>query len=57
MKKQIKKATIVAMAAITGATIQSETQAMRAAFADMQAEYGEHAVIIDINDPFGGFVA
>ena len=57
MKKQIKKATIVAMAAITGATIQSETKAMQAAFADMQAEYGEHAVIIGINDPFGGFVA
>lgn len=57
MKKQIKKATIVAMAAITGATIQSEIQAMQAAFADMQAEFGEHAVIIDINDPFGGFVA
>lgn len=50
MKKQIKKATIVAMAAIAGTTVQSETKAM-------QAEYGEHAVIIDINDPFGGFVA
>jgi len=57
MATNIKKATIVAMAAITGATIQSETKAMQAAFADMQAEYGEHAVIIDINDPFGGFVA
>jgi len=56
MKKQIKKATIVAMAAITGATVQSETQAMQAAFADMQAEYGEHAVIIDIN-PFDGLIA
>ena len=56
MKKQIKKATIVAMAAITGATIQSETKAMHAAFADMQAEYGEHAVIIDIN-PFDGLIA
>lgn len=56
MKKQIKKATIVAMAAITGATIQSETKAMQAAFADMQAEYGEHAVIIDMN-PFDGFCA
>ena len=56
MKRQIKKATIVAMAAITGATIQSETQAMQAAFADMQAEYGEHAVIIDLN-PFDGLIA
>ena len=57
MKKQIKKATIVAMAAIAGTPVQSETQAMQAAFADMQAEYGEHAVIIDINDPFDGFCA
>ena len=56
MKKQIKKATIVAMAAITGATIQSETKAMQAAFADMQAEYGEHAVIVELN-PFDGFCA
>ena len=56
MKKQIKKATIVAMAAITGATIQSETEAMQAAFADMQAEYGESAIIIDMN-PFDGFCA
>ena len=57
MKKQIKKATIVAMAAIAGTTVQSETKAMQAAFADMQAEYGEHAVIIDMNDPFDGFCA
>lgn len=56
MKKQIKKATIVAMAAIAGTTVQSETEAMQAAFADMQAEYGEHAVIIDMN-PFDGFCA
>ena len=56
MKRQIKKATIVAMAAITGATIQSETKAMQAAFADMQAEYGEHAVIVELN-PFDGFCA
>ena len=57
MKKQIKKATIVAMAAIAGTTLQSETRAMECAFADMAQEYGEHAVIIDINDPFDGFVA
>ena len=56
MKKQIKKATIVAMAAIAGTTIQSETKAMQAAFADMAQEYGEHAVIIDMN-PFDGFCA
>lgn len=56
MATNIKKATIVAMAAITGATVQSETQAMQAAFADMQAEYGESAIIIDIN-PFDGLIA
>ena len=56
MKKQIKKATIVAMAAITGVTVQSETQAMECAFADMAQEYGEHAIIIDMN-PFGGLIA
>lgn len=56
MKKQIKKATIVAMAAITGATIQSETKAMQCAFADMAQEYGETAIIVDMN-PFGGFIA
>ena len=56
MKKQIKKATIVAMAAITGGTIQSETQAMQCAFADMASEYGEHALIVDLN-PFDGLIA
>lgn len=56
MKKQIKKATIVAMAAITGATIQSETQAMEVAMQDMADEYGKSAIIVDMN-PFDGFVA
>lgn len=57
MKKQIKKATIVAMAAITGATIQSETQAMQAAMQDMQAE-GMDVTIADYTwDPFDGMLA
>lgn len=56
MKKQIKKATIVAMAAITGATIQSETKAMEVAMQDMADEYGKSAIIVDMN-PFDGFVA
>lgn len=56
MKKQIKKATIVAMAAITGATIQSETQAMEVAMQDMADEYGKSAIIVEMN-PFDGFVA
>ena len=56
MKKQIKKATIVAMAAIAGTTIQSETEAMQCAFADMAEEYGPKAIIIDLH-PFRGFTA
>lgn len=56
MKATVKKATIVAMAAITGATIQSETEAMQAAFADMQDEYGQECIIIEMN-PFEGFCA
>ena len=44
------------MAAITGATIQSETKAMQCAFADMAQEYGEECVIIEMN-PFDGFIA
>lgn len=57
MKKQIKKATIVAMAAITGTTIQCEMQAMECAMQDMAQEYGEHALIIDINPFDGGLIA
>jgi len=56
MKKQIKKATIVAMAAITGATVQSETKAMQCAFADMAQEYGQECIIVDLN-PFDGIIA
>ena len=44
-----KQAIIVAMAAITGTTVQSERQAMEVAMADMAQEYGEHAVIVDID--------
>ena len=56
MATNIKKATIVAMAAITGATVQSETQAMQVAMQDMAQEYGKSAIIIDIN-PFDGLIA
>ena len=49
------KATIVAMAALTGTTAQEECAAAAAAFADM-AEDGQQAVIIEMN-PFGGFCA
>ena len=52
-----RNAIIVAMAAITGTTVQSETQAMECAFADMQAEFGEHAVIVDIDMDLGDWCA
>ena len=51
-----KKAIIVAMAAITGATFAQEREAMQAAMQDMAQEYGKSAIIIDIN-PFDGLIA
>lgn len=56
MKPKIKKATIVAMAAIAGTTIAQESKAMEIAMQDMAQEYGDHAVIVDMNQ-FDGFVA
>ena len=56
MKKQIKKATIVAMAAIAATNVSEETVAMQCAFADMAQEYGEECVIIEMN-PFDGLIA
>lgn len=50
------KATIIAMAAITNTNASEEAQAMRAAMGDIADEYHK-AIIIDINNPFGGFVA
>ena len=51
-----KKAIIVAMAAITGATFTQEREAMQVAMQDMAQEYGKSAIIIDIN-PFDGLIA
>ncbi len=52
-----KKAIIVAMAAITGATIAQESKAMQAAMQDMQAD-GMDVTIADYTwDPFDGFCA
>lgn len=50
------KATIIAMAAFTNTNASEEAQAMRAAMGDIANEYGK-TIIIDINNPFGGFVA
>lgn len=52
-----KKAIIVAMAAITGATFAQEREAMQVAMQDMQAE-GMDTTIVDYTwDPFDGFCA
>lgn len=56
MKKQIKKATIVAMAAIAATNVSEEMKAMQAAMQDMADEYGKECIIIDMN-PFGGMIA
>ena len=51
-----KKAIIVAMAAITGATIAQESKAMEAAMQDMQAD-GMDVTLEYTWDPFDGFCA
>lgn len=56
MKKQIKKATIVAMAAIATSNVSEETLAMECAMQDMAQEYGQECIIIDM-DPFDGLIA
>lgn len=58
MKKNQKTALIVAMTAITGATLAQETDAMRAAIADMQAEYGKDSIHVEYTwNPFDGMLA
>lgn len=51
-----KKAIIVAMAAITGATIAQESEAMQVAMQDMQAE-GMDITLEYTWDPFDGMLA
>ena len=51
-----KKAIIVAMAAITGATFAQEREAMQVAMQDMAQEYGQECIIVDLN-PFDGLIA
>lgn len=50
------KAAVVAMAAMSNVSVAEEIEIARAAVADMDAEYGQEAVIIDLN-PFGGMIA
>jgi imidazole glycerol phosphate synthase subunit HisF len=56
MKAKIKKATIVAMAAIAASNVSEETMAMESAMQDMADEYGHECIIIDM-DPFDGLIA
>lgn len=58
-KRASMKNVIVAVAAVTGATIAQEAAAARAALADMKAEFGTDAVygISYEYDPFDGLLA
>lgn len=58
-KKSSKRAAIIAMAAITGASIAQESAAAKAAMADMKAEYGnDNVCAIEYTwDPFDGVYA
>ena len=50
------KAAVIAMAAMSNVSVAEEIEIARAAVADMDAEYGQQAVIIELN-PFGGMIA
>ena len=56
MANKMKKATIVAMAAIAATNVNEERLAMECAFADMAEEYGQECIIVDMN-PFDGLIA
>ena len=57
--KKNKKAVILAMAAITGATIAQETAAMQAAMQDMKDDLGKKNVysVNYVYNPFDGLLA
>ncbi len=55
-----KRATVIAMAAIAGASISQTSAAARQALADMREEFGKDAHIYSLNytwDPFDGVLA
>ena len=58
-KKNNKKAVIVAMAALTGASVAQETAAMQAAMQDMRDEMGKKNVysVNYVYNPFDGLLA
>ena len=51
-----KRAIILAMAAITGASVSSMSKAERAAMNDMEKEYGSDCIVYSW-DPFDGLLA
>lgn len=55
-----KRATIIAMAAIAGASISQTNAAARKALADMREEFGKDTHVYSLNytwDPFDGLLA
>ena len=58
-KKNTKKAVIVAMAALTGASVAQETAAMQKAMQDMRDEMGKDNVysVNYVYNPFEGLYA
>lgn len=52
-----KSAIIIAMAAITGASVSSMSKAERAAMQDMAQEYGDSIIADYTWDPFDGLLA
>jgi hypothetical protein len=55
-KKSAKIVTMTAAIAASMHLTSTDAQAMECAFADMAEEYGERAIIVELN-PFGGFCA
>jgi len=55
-----KRATVIAMAAIAGASISQTNAAARQALADMREEFGKDTHVYSLNytwDPFDGMIA
>lgn len=60
MASTAKRATIIAMAAIAGASVSQTSAAARQALADMREEMGKEAHVYSLNytwDPFDGLYA
>ena len=58
--KRARRATIIAMAAIAGASVTQTNAACRAAMHDMREEFGKDTHVYSLNytwDPFDGMLA